>query len=399
MVKALIDTLNFRWAAVLAVLLFCSQIGRGQDFRLEFQNDPSKDEFGQISLSFPDSLGSKLSSLEWSQTEFKGLLSIYVGAQVPQDPGIPPIAGKYTWENTVLLFRPRFDPPPGIAYTAKLNVDLIYHSLKIPLPENTSQWTMTTFRVPEASMSNSPEVTGIYPSGDAVPANLLRIYLHFSTPMGLDNPHHHLHLLNSMGEEIGTPFVEVPEGLWDENRTRLTLFLHPGRVKRGVGPNLTMGEILESGESVQLVIDPDWKDALGVPLGQKISKTWQVTPSIRGKITPENWLVKVPNKGTQEPVVVRTDRILDHALTTRLIRIRYGEKHMSTSFEFRSSEQELVIWPDEPWPAGTYRLEIDEKLEDLSGNTVHRLFDTKTNLEESVKASTPGSVYLKIEIQ
>ena len=38
-------------------------------------------------------------------------------------------------------------------------------------------------------------------------------------------------------------------------RHRLTLLFHPGRVKRGVGPNEALGPPLRSGETFRLVVD------------------------------------------------------------------------------------------------------------------------------------------------
>ena len=89
--------------------------------------------------------------------------------------------------------------------------------------------------------SAPPRVRQIYPSGADVPANLLRVYVEFSGPMGRDNALKHIRLLDESGSEVIAPFLPVEAELWTADRTRFTLLFDPGRVKRGIKPNLDHG--------------------------------------------------------------------------------------------------------------------------------------------------------------
>lgn len=63
----------------------------------------------------------------------------------------------------------------------------------------------------------------ILPLTDTVPQNMLRFYLYFSQPMSIDDPYKYLSLLHSDGREVHDAFVEFSQGLWDKDRTRLTV--------------------------------------------------------------------------------------------------------------------------------------------------------------------------------
>ena len=69
------------------------------------------------------------------------------------------------------------------------------------------------------------------------------------------------------------PFVELEQELWNRDQTRLTLLFDPGRIKRGVKPNVDMGPVLLEGHRYTLVIDRDLKDANGAPLAKRLSVT------------------------------------------------------------------------------------------------------------------------------
>src|SRR5262249_58737339 len=121
----------------------------------------------------------------------------------------------------------------------------------------------------------------VYPSADVLPENLLKFYLHFSAPMSRGHSYDHIHLQDEAGKDVKLPFLEIDEELWDPTMTRLTLFIDPGRIKRGVRPLEEIGPALESGKSYTLVIDREWKDAAGNPLRDAFRKTFKVGPTDR----------------------------------------------------------------------------------------------------------------------
>ena len=73
-------------------------------------------------------------------------------------------------------------------------------------------------------------------------------------------------------------FVEIEHGLWDPRQTRLTVLLHPGRIKRGVAPGERLGPPLRAGRSYRLVVDASMPDAAGRPLGRAFEKRFRSSP-------------------------------------------------------------------------------------------------------------------------
>ena len=68
-----------------------------------------------------------------------------------------------------------------------------------------------------------------------------RFFISFSAPMGFRGGTEYVHLLDGDGQVVDEPFLPLDVALWNENRTRYTLLLDPGRVKRGILPNAQMG--------------------------------------------------------------------------------------------------------------------------------------------------------------
>ena len=54
-------------------------------------------------------------------------------------------------------------------------------------------------------------------------------------------------LVDEDGREVVDPFVPLDTEFWNGDRMRYTLFLDPGRVKRGILPNQEMGRALVPG--------------------------------------------------------------------------------------------------------------------------------------------------------
>src|SRR3954466_7112132 len=73
------------------------------------------------------------------------------------------------------------------------------------------------------ALAGGARLEAIYPSGDAVPANHLKFYLHFSAPMREGVFLNYCRLLDEHGAEIAEPFRETE--LWSEDHQRLTLWL------------------------------------------------------------------------------------------------------------------------------------------------------------------------------
>jgi hypothetical protein len=77
-----------------------------------------------------------------------------------------------------------------------------------------------------------------------VPENLLRMYVEFSAPMGSRQAGAFVRLLDrTSGSDtvVDEAFLPVEADFWSSDHKRYTLFLDPGRVKRGILPNRERG--------------------------------------------------------------------------------------------------------------------------------------------------------------
>src|SRR6185436_11722812 len=135
---------------------------------------------------------------------------------------------------------PKFSLDPGREYLVQVDPS------RLPVPRTGG---VTEARVTMASNAAQPttRVTAIYPSSSVWPENILRFYLHFSTPMSGTSAIGHVRLEDDRGAEVPDALLEVDVDLWNTEYTRRTVFFDPGRVKQGIKPNREIGRALTSG--------------------------------------------------------------------------------------------------------------------------------------------------------
>src|SRR5262249_33143360 len=151
----------------------------------------------------------------------------------------PPILGTYRRTGATLRFVPRHALTAGQRYRAVLELG--------GRPETAE------YRVPLPPPSPRPAVQVVYPTADVLPANLLKFYIHFSRPMRESRAiFDQIHILDEKGRAVSDPWRRTE--LWSADSKRLTLWIHPGRIKRGVGPRETEGPVLTPGRKYTLVI-------------------------------------------------------------------------------------------------------------------------------------------------
>jgi len=295
-----------------------------------------------------------------------------------------PILGDYVKESAGLRFRPRFPFMPGRTHRAVLDLPGI-PAMRL------------SFRIDPPKLKPKAQVTQVFPSGDVVPANLLRIYVHFSHPMTRRGIARHVRLLDQEGQPVQAAFLEMEDGLWDPAGQRLTLFLHPGRIKRGLALHENMGPPLRPGFRYRLVIAAESEDEDGMPLIAAFSKEFNVTGEDRTLPDVHQWIVTTPHAGVREPLIVRADKPMDAALFARLVRVEDAGGHAVAGDS--SVEVQETIWrfmPSTAWSSGAYAVRIGAQLEDLAGNRLTRLFDEPASpngqRREAREVSLPFSV-------
>jgi hypothetical protein len=267
------------------------------------------------------------------------------GVLVPASPG--------TWEveGDGLTFVPRFPFVAGRRYAVVVDGDVV-----------------GVLERPSETRRSRVKVAGVFPSGGAVPRNLLRLYVVFTGRMS-DG-----YAGGIRFEDLDTlqvlvePFLPTAEELWDPARTRLTLFLDPARIKRGLVSHEALGYPLREGTRLRLVIG-GMRDAGGAEVDTHTAPV-VVGPDLRHRLDPRRWQLSVPPLGSRKPLRVTFDRPLDHGLLQRVIR-----PPVPGRAEVGAGERSWSFVPDGPWPGGDHVLVVDTVLEDVAGNSLRRAFD------------------------
>ncbi len=213
-----------------------------------------------------------------------------------------------------------------------------------------------------------------------LPANALKVYLHFSKPMEQGVFLHCLKLLDASGTEITGPFRETE--LWSPDGKRLTVWFHPGRQKTGVNLNTDEGPALRAGERHTLVVSGVWRDTTGIPLSKDFRFRFLAGPEDHESPALTTWKVKPPRAGSRAPLVVTFAEPLDPAMLPDALTVicPSGEALRLSEVNPSADGNSWTAASPEPWQPGTYELLANPLLEDLAGNSLARPFEV--NLAE-----------------
>jgi hypothetical protein len=337
----------------------------------------------------PADLLGKLEKLPADDPAWPHTMAVFVGKETQDNQ--PTVSGTYQVADGVVRFTPQFPLRAGLVYRAEV-------FLPAKSRDSGPFRYERVFALPAPPPGDPARVTTVFPSAATLPENQLRFYLHFATPMALGEAYDHLSLLKENGQPVLRPFLEIGEELWDNSRTRLTLLIDPGRIKRGLSPREEHGPVLEAGGKYTLVVTKGWRDAAGQPLTDDFKKTFTAGPPVETAIDHKSWKVVSPPSGTKGPLVLEFKQPLDRALLERTITVAdsTGKSHLGT-VAVGKEERRWQFTPDEPWAAGKYDLVIDTTLEDLAGNRINRPFEVD-EFREIDKNSLPEFVRLPFEI-
>ena len=330
----------------------------------------------------------------WTDSDWQALLRVSVKSGSDSTPAV---AGKYSIADGAIRFTPMFPFDEGRRY------DVVLDAGRLPAVADTVPWRTQKLTAvvgrPAVAREPTTVVTHLYPSGVAVPANQLRMYLHFSAPMDWRSGYDHVTLLDDRGQEVSDAFLPLDADFWNDDRTRYTVFFDPGRVKRGILPNRQMGRALEAGKRYTLVVKRDWRDGHGLPLKEEFRHEFQATPAIERPLDMAAWKVTRPVAGTREPVVVTFPAPLDHGLLRRALGVaRSGARGtLEGEVAIEDSETRWRFTPRDPWLAGDYDLVAFAFLEDLAGNRVGRAFEVD-NFERTDISTEPERRTLTFKI-
>ena len=281
---------------------------------------------------------------------------------------MPPMAGAFAIDGARVRFTPAFPFESGTRYRVRVDASR--------LPGGAGAPVLFEFDVAPAAITGaSTKVTGVSPRSATLPANLLRLYVHFSAPMGRQGGAGHVRLLDSAGRSVDDVFLPLDADLWNDERTRYTLLLDPGRVKTGIAPNDTMGRALVAGRHYTLVVEPEWRDAAGRPLETPYRHEFRAGPAIEAALDPARWRVTSPRADTRDALVVTFPHVMDEALALRAIGVESSSGPLPGSTSLGDGAVTWQFVPAHAWSAGNHRLVVLGILEDPSGNRVGRPFE------------------------
>lgn len=120
-----------------------------------------------------------------SADEWPALLRVSNAADAGGGAGstLPPIAGRYDVTDRALVFTPMFGLDAGRRYSVTFTPARAPQGAR-PALSRREPLTLVVAR-PKADVAPSTVVDRVYPTVDVVPENQLRLYVHFSAPMGL----------------------------------------------------------------------------------------------------------------------------------------------------------------------------------------------------------------------
>ena len=312
-----------------------------------------------------------------TEEQLKPLLVVRVHAATVEAT-LPSVLGTYSLTDSELQFVSRFPLSTAVKYHVELSARL-----------TDDKATELVFVPRGKPLSPAPNVQAIYPSADVLPENLLKFYVHFSAPMCRGEAYKRIHLVHA-GLEVQDPFLELGEELWDVEQTRFTLFIHPGRIKRGVKPREDSGLPMTEGKEYSLQIDEAWLGADRQPLAAKHVKKFRVVAADEEQPNPVNWKIGMPKANTRQPITLTFNESLDHAMLNRVLQVR-DPTGKAIEGQVTVSDRETV-WafePNQPWKRSDYVIEIATNLEDLSGNSIARPFETKLQVDGEEASIAP----------
>src|SRR5439155_287281 len=244
-----------------------------------------------------------------------------------------------------------------------------YHAVYL---QDGKKMDAVAYKVPPAPAATPAEVVDVWPTGDVLPANHLRFYIQFSRLMrGGEEIFQHIQLLDRDGKAVTDPWL--PDELWDETGTQLTLYIHPGRIKWGVLLRLLLGPVLEPDRVYTLVVGEGVLDADGRKLGKEFRKKFKAVAEDRVRLELSPWKLTAPKAGTKDALTLVFPKALDHHSAEQRLKVADAKgQPVAGNVTVSRDGRTWTFQPAAAWAAQEYKVVVDERLEDPCGNTPPR---------------------------
>ena len=205
-----------------------------------------------------------------------------------------------------------------------------------------------------------PSVVAVYPSGATVPENFLRFSIEFAAPPNESV----LSKIQFQGYDEGPiEGLFLNQELWSPDCRRVTLLLHPGRVKSGLVAHQQLGRAFNAGDIIHLTIDG------------KCIKSWQVELANNTALQPMQWCLSSLKKHTCSTLYVTFNKSIDIGGQELIAVVDSLGGRAAGKVELWEGEKQWIFTPMKVWKDETYHLVIHPLLEDAAGNTIGSSFE------------------------
>jgi hypothetical protein len=211
----------------------------------------------------------------------------------------------------------------------------------------------------------------ITPSGPEVPANLLRIEVHFDRPLPAV-PMQAIVLRDAAGKPIPDALLDI--ALPDRDGRNLVVLMQPGRIKHGVGPNLAVGPALHEGDRISIeVSDPR--------LARPLARTWRVGAAREHRLIPAAWKLHVPAARSKAPLVLGLPSAINASAAPLIAVAGADGRRIAGKALLGAGETEWRFVPASRWKPGSYQVRVHPSLEDPAGNRLCAAFEERRQSE------------------
>lgn len=225
-----------------------------------------------------------------------------------------------------------------------------------------------------------------------LPANALKVYLTFSTPMEQGVMLEKLHLMDDEAQPVSGPFRETE--LWSPDGRRLTVWFHPGRQKTAVQLGEDEGPVLRPQAHYELIVDGSWRTTTGKALGANVSHNFATTAVDHQSPDPSSWRVTTHQEAMHTIIHVQFDEPLDAEMIPSALSLSNHTGPIAARCEAAANGSSATLTTDSILTTGSYVLHIDPLLEDLAGNNLQHPFEV--DLSQKV---IPKEVILELKVE
>jgi hypothetical protein len=285
------------------------------------------------------------------------------------------LSGDYKIFENAVQFTPRFPFAANVTYTANFFSDeLALNANEIYLPKVSIEAVSLEFTTTPRNVE-PPRLLAIHPTTDVIPENLLKIHLTFSKSMTIGEVYSKVKLFDADDQLVEKPFLVLDQELWDPKMTTVTVLFDPGRIKRGLRPNLEMKPALKAGQQYTLVVEAGWKDIDGQLTQESVTKQFRTTEADRQSPGVDAYQVNMPAH-RNAPLILNLKEPHDRILLADCLRVidKLGNE-VEGILHVDNSDKLVQFVPKNPWLEMQYTIEVNPLLEDLAGNNLNRLFD------------------------